>query len=91
LVDDAGRKGGQSISIEIRHIGSFKATDDPGRSCTLHTYTRFEHTGVHLIEGLKTIRTADGGHVNRLDKDKYQLLGAAGCDIILHTDDPDAP
>ena len=79
------------MSIEIRHTGSFKATDDQGRSYTLHTYTRFEHTGVHLIEGLKTIRTADGGHVNRLDKDKYQLLGAAGCDIILHMDDPDAP
>ena len=63
------------MSIEIRHTGSFKATDDQGRSCTLHTYTRFEHTGVHLIEGLKTIRTADGGYVNRLDKDKVSTPG----------------
>ena len=79
------------MSIEIRHTGSFRATDDQGRSCTLHTYTRFEHTRLHLIEGLKTIRTADGGHVTRLDKGKYQLLGAVGRDIILHSEASDAP
>jgi hypothetical protein len=74
-----------------KHTGSFDATDEQGRSCTFHTDTRFEHTGVHVIEGLKAIRTADGGHVNRLDQDKYQLLGAAGRDFLLHSDDPDAP
>jgi len=79
------------MSIEIRHTGSFEATDEQGRPCTLHTYTRFERDGMHLIEGLKTIRTADGGHVSRLDQGKYQLVGAAGPGIILQSDDPDAP
>jgi hypothetical protein len=50
------------------------ATDDQVHSCTLHTSTRFEHTGVHLVERLKTIGSSKGGHVNRLDEEKYQLL-----------------
>jgi hypothetical protein len=79
------------MSIEIRHTGSFAATDDRGCPCMLHTYTRFERDGAHLIEGLKTIRTADGGHVNRLGQGKYQLLGAADRHVILRSDDPEAP
>ncbi len=56
-----------------RRTGIFTARSDDGREYRLYIYTdyvrasSFQHPSA-VVEGLREIRTADGRHVNRLEK-----------------------
>jgi hypothetical protein len=55
-------------------------------------YTEFLEAGgtegFQWIEGIKSLRTADGQRLNRIDKGKYQVVVTGE---ILESDDPTAP
>jgi hypothetical protein len=72
---------------------SFTATDAAGNEHRLHVYTEFlrsqELSGETFEhEGLKSIRTPSGGHVNRLSKGKYLCFKTQ---TELTSNDPAAP
>jgi hypothetical protein len=80
------------MAKRIEHTGSIRATDDLGRSRTLHLYTEYADAGdsggplaipVKLI-----IKTEEGQHVNRSDKGSYQI---AATGENLRSNDPKAP
>jgi|AGTN01.2.fsa_nt_gi hypothetical protein len=77
----------------MQHESSFQATDDLGNAHTLHVFGSKIYAG-HLqdpsatVNGMKQIRTADGGTVNRLEKGRYQV---ALTGKILHSTAPGAP
>lgn len=70
---------------------SFVAKDADGKEVELSVYTDFiqipTRGGVHETPGMKSIKTAEGRSVNRLDKGKYQIVGGQ----TLTSDDPKAP
>jgi hypothetical protein len=78
---------------EIRHTGSFVAVGEDGTEQTIHIYTHIIDAGTRAnpyaeLQGLKELRTEDGGAVNRIEKGKYQVVQT---DEILTSDDPNAP
>jgi hypothetical protein len=76
------------MPTDITHTGSFSANDDQGRSQTLDVSTHFHRTRHDLIPGVSSIRTWDGKYVKRLTKGKYKIVET---DLLLHSDDPQAP
>ena len=79
------------MRIENRYIKSFAATDEMGNRFTLHIFRQFRHTATEVVEGTSSIKTQSGQPVNRVGKGEYKLLGVIGPDIVLRSDDPDAP
>jgi hypothetical protein len=73
---------------------TFSAIGDDGHAITVYEFTEFIEidtfaAGPSVTEGFKSLRTADGSPVNRQEKGVYTLplLG----DLVLRSDDPDAP
>jgi hypothetical protein len=76
-----------------RKIGQFIATDENGRRYTLLIFTNIIKAGTFEnprvgVEGMKELKTFEGMAVNRLEKDKYQIVQTG---IIVRSDSPDAP
>lgn len=72
--------------------GSFVALDERGDETTIIVYTHFiESTDLDgktsRVAGIKSLRTATGKTVNRLEKGKYQILGDSA---VLQSNDLDA-
>lgn len=82
---------------ECRPKGSFQAKGPDGRTRTLYVFVEIldAATSGHPdaeVEGLLSILTAEGAHVNRLDRGRYQVLGdGIAPDEILTSDAPNAP
>lgn len=78
---------------ETRLVQSFKAKDQDGNFVALNVFQEFitVHTngGPSTTEGLKTIKTANGGSVNRREKGVYVTVGFPA--LTLTSDEPDAP
>jgi hypothetical protein len=70
----------------IRQTARFPAKDASGQVRILHIFKEYLDTGTALIEGVASIRTADGLHVNRLDKGRYKVVET---DVKLFSDHPD--
>lgn len=76
-----------------RQTGTFTAKGDDGRTYTVVVYTNFisaaSHDDPHAeIEGMKSLRTSDGHHVNRLGQGSYQIVATG---VKLTATSPDAP
>jgi hypothetical protein len=77
----------------IVQTSSFIATDAKGNRHWLLVYsenTRVSATAAtpaREIEGHKSIRTAEGLHVDRIERGKYKVVET---DLKLTSDDPDA-
>ena len=76
-----------------RKIGQFIATDENGRRYTILIFTNFIKAGTFENpsmegEGIKELKTFEGMAVNRLEKDKYQIVQSG---IIVQSDSPDVP
>jgi hypothetical protein len=77
----------------LRQKGSFVAKDNQGRMYRLTLWVDIQDAGTmrdpHAeLEGLTSITTESGQHVNRIDKGKYQIVATGQ---ILTSDDPNAP
>jgi len=71
---------------------SFEAIDQWGNRHTLNVYVGIIDAGTNddpdaEIEGLRSMQTADGDFVNRLEKGRYQVVGSG---LILTSSDPGA-
>ncbi len=71
----------------------FQAEDEEGNAVTLYVYTTIITThelsgATHRHEGMKSIRTGDGEHVNRTAKGQYQIVVTGK---TLRSNEPDAP
>lgn len=76
----------------IEERGYFLAYDDEGNEYTIYQYVEILNVSTMEdpggeIEGLKSLRTAQGQAVNRLDKGQYMLVET---DHTLYSDDEDA-
>ena len=64
--------------------GSFPATDDLGGRHAIYIFQEVVHIPDHPpIEGVRTLRTRDGKHVNRKDKGQYEIVESG---LSLHSD-----
>jgi hypothetical protein len=77
----------------VEHTGSFTAVGDDGSPVMVDIFTEIVDVGTFgnpdaEMEGLKRLLTADGHHVNRLDKGKYQVVNTGQ---HLSSTDPNAP
>ena len=71
----------------------FKAVDDHGNMQTVFILSEYIDAGDTddpnaIIEGHKTLTTADGKHVNRISKGVYKIETT---ELTLRSSDPDAP
>lgn len=78
---------------DIRHVSSFSAVGEDGRTETIHVFVDVLDAGTRAdpnagIEGLKLLRTDTGDAVNRLEKGEYEVVATGE---ILRSDDPNAP
>jgi len=77
----------------VKHTGTFTAHSADGRRYTVDVFTEFiecrSQRGCEVVEGMKSLRTSDGQHVNRLDKGRYRTAGILEVDLV--SDDPNAP
>jgi len=78
---------------EIRHTGSFKATNKDGIVYTINIFTEILDVGSFTepgaeIEGLKQLQTDKGDAVNRVKKGEYEIVISGEA---LASDDPKAP
>ncbi len=73
--------------------GNFVAKGDDGQDYIVEIYVNLIDAGTHddpsaTLEGIKTLLTEDGLHVNRIGKGEYMLVQTG---LRLHSDSPDAP
>lgn len=74
--------------------GTFIAKDDDGQEYVVEIYVNLIDVGTHdddpnaTIEGMKSLLTEDGLHVNRIDKGEYLVVQTG---LRLHSDSPHAP
>ncbi|MEW6651025.1 MAG: hypothetical protein AB1453_12665 [Chloroflexota bacterium] len=73
--------------------GRFVATDDKGQDYAIEIYVDIIDASTHddpnsTVEGLKSLQTDDGLHVNRISKGEYLIVQTG---LRLHSDSPDAP
>jgi hypothetical protein len=73
--------------------GRFVATDEHGQDYVIEIYVDMINVITHdgpsaPIEGLKSLQTNDGLHVNRVGKGQYVIVQNG---LRLHSDSPDAP
>jgi hypothetical protein len=78
--------------IITKQTGSFTAKTADGRNITIYIFTNFievatRGAGSQQVENLKSLRTANGEHVNRVEKGKYVTVESGR---ELTSDDPDA-
>jgi hypothetical protein len=75
-----------------KETNRFEARDDNGNLFTIVELTEFievkSRAGTQTVEGMKSLKTTTGHHVNRVAKGKYQL---AVLHLDLHSDEADAP
>jgi len=91
-LDSILQRGNKMIK-RTEHRGSFTAVDEEGHEHTIHIYVDVVDAATMgdpnaEIEGLKSLKTEDGGNVNRLEKGKYQIVQTGQ---ILTSGDPAAP
>jgi hypothetical protein len=72
---------------------SFYANDEFGNEHLIHVYVEVLDVGTlddpsATVEGLKSLRTSTGFHVNLLSKGNYKIVESGQ---LLHSDDPEAP
>lgn len=84
---------GRKMLKEIRSDGSFVAVDDDGKKYIINLFTQINDEGTFeephaTSEGLKILKTSDGGSVNYLDKGRYEIVQTG---IVIQSSDPDAP
>lgn len=75
---------------DIRHTGSFRAVSENGTEHMVHVFVEILDASSHddpdgELEGLKTLPTADGHFVNRLEKGRYQIVETG--EILLSSDE----
>jgi hypothetical protein len=74
-----------------KETNRFQARDDKGTPFTIVEFTEFievqSRAGTQTVEGLKSLKTTNGYHVNRIGKGTYQL---AVLGLDLHSDDAEA-
>jgi hypothetical protein len=74
-----------------RLTGKFQATGSNGQTYTVEVWTHFlnaaEAEDPHA-EGVKSLRTAHGHKLNRLNQGEYEIPGTG---VILKSADPNAP
>ena len=68
--------------------GSFHAEDDIGKPYVINIFQEVDETPHGPIAGLITLKTADGRHVNRIAKRKYEIVESG---TPLHSKDLHAP
>lgn len=59
--------------------GEFKARTVDGKTVVIYEFTEYLYAGTYenpnkKIEGLKSYCTFDGNHVNRISKNKYEIV-----------------
>jgi hypothetical protein len=69
-----------------RQTGRFPAKDARGQVHVIDIFQEYIDTGQGLIEGVASLRTVNGHHVNRLDKGKYKIVET---NVELTSDHPD--
>lgn len=74
-------------------IGMFRAKDRNGNVYILRILQEYVPAGSvedpnAVIPGLKSLKTADGSHVNRLDRGRYEIVATG---VQLWSDDNNAP
>jgi len=77
----------------VDHRGSFKATGTSGKTYTIGVFVDVIDCGNSqdpnaVIDGMRSLKTANGWHVNWIDKGKYQIV-QTGEELI--SNDPAAP
>jgi hypothetical protein len=70
------------------HKGSFVAEDDIGDRYVIHMFQEIDDISHVPIEGLISLKTIHGRHVNRITKGKYEIVDF---DTPLESNDPYAP
>lgn len=77
----------------VDHTGTFSAVDKDGQEYTIYELT--EIIGVpsrgdpgREAQGMKSLKTSSGEHVNRLEKGKYEIVSFVN--IPITSDDPNA-
>ncbi len=76
-------------------IGTFRATSENGEVTVIDVFQEIIDVGTLSdpdgeIPGLKSLKTRDGDHVNRVTKGDYKVLRRDGLDERLTSDDPAA-
>jgi hypothetical protein len=89
---DSRRTWGSEVLKRTVHESSFQAVDQWGNPHTLHVYLDIIDAGTQdepdaELEGLRSLETASGDAVNRLDKGRYQVVANG---LILTSGEPDA-
>jgi hypothetical protein len=65
-----------------------QAAGSDGHIYLVEIWTDFTPAANNEVEGLKTLRTPNGGRLHHIGKGEYQIVGTG---INLRSDDPDAP
>jgi hypothetical protein len=67
-----------SDQTEIKEIARFQAIDAQGKTYTLIAYQTFiiseTHSGQSRVPTTKSLRTADGAQVNRIDENTFEIV-----------------
>jgi hypothetical protein len=72
--------------------GKFEALGSDGETYAIMVFSEQIPGGTMqdpqaVVEGMKSLRTSDGLHVNRLEKGKYKVVQTG---ILLHSESPNA-
>jgi hypothetical protein len=80
------------VRRQTKHTNTFTARSKNGAVYRVNEFTEYLEAGgtggFQWIEGIKSLKTADGEHLNRLEKGKYQVVLTGE---TLESDDPTAP
>ncbi len=81
------------MTKEIKHTGSFVATDENGDEHTVFVFSEYnvirDRGAKRRVPGLKSLQLSDGRHVNRVDKGHYELVDTPM--VKLTSNNPSAP
>jgi hypothetical protein len=75
----------------INYLGSFVAFDGKGQPYTVRMFRQYGDTDVELIPATRVLKLVDTTPVERIAKGKYRVVDVPGRDVLLTSDDPNAP
>ncbi len=58
-----------------KKTGEFTVQGDDGRKFVIYEYTDFVRAGSKVLEGQKTLRTAEGLFVTQIEDGVYEIIG----------------
>ena len=75
----------------INYLGSFEAFDEKGRPYTVRMYRQYGDTEIELIPATRVLKLVDSTPVKRIAKGISLVVDVPGRDVLLTSDDPNAP